>query len=407
MAAGTLLRSTGTHALLAGCALAAGLWWGGRRESNGPPAPHPLAAAPARVGVREWPQALEEARQRDLPVLLLMAPPHHLCPPARSLSDLIFKGAGAEALAECAVTASLEVDMASPTQVEAELLARVGETTLPCLLVLASDGRILERRFGDLYPIYDVDMTPLAGSGVASFPDVPSLIAMVDAAVGRGARETRRIDALRSSPDAGAWLEASLLLERQGSSAAALAETRRALARGLSAPQVLRAARLLMRQGQEGEAVVALEAALGRTQVPGERARLALLLDRLQGLPQRASTSMPSLAGLLEQAQQRDDAEVVLAVRIRRARAAHLGGDRRALPDDLAWCRDHLASLPADPEEGVPLLQDLLELASVAEQPALRVAFMKALMERFPDHPAAQGPRHTQLCAAERQAGLR
>ena len=111
MASPLALRRLLTHALVAAGALAAGLLLGGRGTQGVTEdgVQQALSVTPD-ASVKTWADAQVEARARGLPVLLMLSPPHHLCPPAQSLIDLLFQGEGAERVAASAVLANLEVD---------------------------------------------------------------------------------------------------------------------------------------------------------------------------------------------------------------------------------------------------------------------------------------------------------
>jgi hypothetical protein len=401
------LRPVVTHALVAACAFGGG--WGLARALGRTGATPGAGGGMPGTGVRTWQAAQAESRASGQPVLLMISPQHHLCPPARSLTELLFEGEGLARISQGAIPASLEVDLEKPTREASALLARLVRYTLPCLLVVSPDGDILHRQFAGLYPVYEVDLSPRTPIGLEPLFDVERVVELVDVAVGRGEREARRLEALRADADAVGWVEAAELLEARGRVEDAAREAARAAATPLAASAALRAAQLLDRVGQQSMAQSVLVTALGRSPALPERDRMALWLDRVDGLPARpsATSPVPTLADVLASAQERQDASLVLALRVRKAVGAHVRGDRQGLPDELAWARANLASLPTDARDGVPVLEEMLLLADAAQQPLVRVELLQVLMERYPEHPAAQAPKHCTLGAAEIKAGLK
>jgi hypothetical protein len=412
MTAPSRSRSLLTHGLVACLGLGAGyvVSQDGRGMPTDRSAPVALAARP-QPGLRSFRDAQVEARARRVPVLLLVSPPCERCPPGLRLRTLLSEGPGAAELAACCVPALLEVDPGARSPETVNLAARVGEAVLPYLLVLAPTGQILQRQFGRLYPVYDVRGRPVRRTPPEDLHDAASLVRLVDGAVGRGLRETRRIVELRAGRSAAGWAEAAELLEGQGAIDEALAEARRALPQELGAGVTLRLARLLERRGREAEAIAALVGALDRSPPPAERDRLALLLDRVQGLPGRAGGGgpLPTLAEVLADGEARKDGSVVLEARARQALAlaSQASSDREALRAHLVWCRQHLGDLPPDAREGMPVLKDLLRASQGVEDPALRAAFMRAQLDRYPEHPASQEARHGFLISAEEAAAGR
>lgn len=350
--------------------------------------PAPLRLEPGRI----------RARERGLPLLVLVGQPGHVCPPANVLRDGLCSDTS---LDDVCVRVLVDGGPEAGAE-ELRLVTRVRgiHPVPPALVVATPELEILHVQSTGLMALYSTEGVPL--------PDDPGHLlsaaevrVMVADALARKVKTDRRLAELAAQPAAPARLERAEVLAGRGRWEEAESAVPRGIARDLSVKEAVRLYDLLIVLGDRERAAEMAGRIVGeRVGQPGAGWMLLRLLRGTQG------------EGAREQAKRLDEAilgarasgchRLEACLRALRVRSAAEAG-AQPLPEDLTAADEAGDDLTGDRDrEGAWRDSDLAQAALRLGDADRAERYARRLLKRHPGAPEALQYLHGGLDAARR-----